>query len=257
MGAVLALMCALQADPFEWALELFARIEREDTEDREAARYQLTLMDPSFAPSLRKMAPFQNNPAVKSAIQEAIPQLFHRWGKSLYAEGRVEEALDCFAEAGEAQDVKKDVRAKVDDAKGFLTRWVHQQKVTNCLGPSIGISCSNRPDLVKSIQGTFGPWGMAAVLEGTRESFPTARHYWTILSQMGDEAVPVLCREVKSLNQDRKRMAFSELYSMAREFRVPRPPSLWLETSKAVAEDASESESVRKEAREMAEFLRR
>lgn len=216
---MLAVAILFQADPADQALQLFCVIRGDDDEDREAARYVLTRLEPSLAPTLRKMLPFQKDPVVKSAIREAIPQLYGAWGRQLLREGRIEPALPCFAEAAGATDLEKYIRAKVDDAKGFIRRWL--PKRMNCFG-EIEIDCSNCPGLVKSIWGSFGVWGLAAVLEGSRIEV-WEFHYSQILRQMGYEPV---VREM-----------------LAQEWRL--------------APAISESERLREEMRRLVESLRR
>jgi hypothetical protein len=240
-----------QEDPGEKALELFATLRLEGSEERELARYRLKQLEPSFAPTLRKMKSFQSDSDVKSSIREALPVLYEEWGKRLYAEGRVEEALTQFAEAAEAPDVKKYVRAKVDDAKGFIRSWLPREhplgNVLYLSDPYVG--------LAKSIRGCFGPWGMMAVVEEARACH-RGNHYWQILKQMGDDAVPVLCRELRSVDLNCKSRAVLTLSQMAQTTKGPRSTPQWIAAAKAVADDASESESIRKKAREMVEFLR-
>lgn len=232
-------------DPADRSLQLFEQIRGEDAEAREAARHLLTRLEPSFAPTLRKMAPFQTDSAVRSAIREAVPILFLNWGRELYAGGRIDESLRCFAEAAGAPDVDRYVRAKLDDAKGYIRSWF--PRAWSCLGP-LGYDCSHCPDLVKSIKGCFGPWGLGAVLEGSREE-GAGQHFWAILCQMGDDVVPVFCRELESPDRNRKLQALDALGWMAEDWKShPQVTARWISAIGAVAADRSETDGVRERA---------
>jgi hypothetical protein len=255
MAFLLAVLAMIPGDDAaEDARALIAVLRGDGDEERETARYRLTLLEPSVAPALRKMRVFQSDPGVKSALREAVPVLYGAWGWRLYREGRVEEALDRFAEAAEAPDPAKYVRAKLDDARGFIIRWMPWR--SGCLPGSEHLDCSDNPGLIRSIKGCFGPWGMGAVLEGTRGDRYYGDQFWTILGQMGDEAVPVLTRELKSPDPSRRGEALCLMENMALRirprFRITRE---WVAAIRTVAEDPSETEYLRAKAEDLLQWF--
>lgn len=231
--------------------DLLAALRGDDDEAREGARYGLTRLDPSAAPALRKMLPF--HPDVRGALEEAIPKLYDAWGWELYRSGKLDEALDCFAEAAGARDVKKYVRDKLSDAQGFIERWMPVRH--GCLPGSEHLDCSDCPGLVKSIKGCFGPWGVAVVVHGTRGGNPRDLPYDQLLAQMGDDVVPVLCRELESPVPHRRGWALVMMDSVFRHSRT-RPTQLWVTSLRAVADRPSESEENRRMAEDLWGWLK-
>lgn len=218
---VLAFVAPLSADAHQAVddekgiLALTEQLGSSDVAIRDGASKKLLAIPSSSVSHLRRALQNQSDPEVKARLAEIVRQLVLKEAKSLYDDAELDKALLKFAEVEGASDPAKFVKERQVDVRRQV------QEIAAKFGER------NREIVREVRKNSYGPWLMPVLLEALGQHLVDRKlPAPDILEAMGQEAVPHLCKALRSSNKLLQAGACATLDSMGARSYPKLPEAL-------------------------------
>lgn len=184
---------------------LFELLSADDPGQRKHAELKLRSLGVETLTAIRERLRATADSESRVRLREIVKHILTKEGDRLFSAGEMQPALARYAEAEGASDGRAYTKERLEKTRREIRSWWPD-----------GVRMD--PDyaaLARRVKASYGPWGMAALLEElSLAGDMTLIHIIDLMEEMGKEAVPFLTKAIQCSNDNLRANACAVLHRM-------------------------------------------